>query len=244
MQIKKGCMIEGMEDICASLSLKTGISREKLIEEAALLHNLSEISSLLENRFVLFGGTALNLFHFGKSQRLSFDIDIKAREFGKTLGILKKKYLLKLKARKFYVLEGEHGVKIDLSTEYLEEEPALEKPASIFHLHGHPIYNFRVPLYSFEALFAEKTLALASRGTARDLYDVWVAMSMEYGKEAYMEKLVKRGNETKTDPRIIITSHHHVDTDMGKIDSMLPNLDGKRMYAEVQGFVKELFFEG
>ncbi|MBN2121546.1 nucleotidyl transferase AbiEii/AbiGii toxin family protein [Candidatus Micrarchaeota archaeon] len=237
-------MIEGIEDICASLSLKTGISREKLIEEAALLHNLAEISSLLENKFVLFGGTALNAFHFGKSQRLSFDIDIKAGNFGETLKLLKKKYPLKLKARKFYVLEGEHGVKIDLSTEYLKEKPGLIGPNSIFHLQGHPIYNFRVPVYSFETLFAEKTLALASRGTARDLYDVWVAMSMEYDEEAYLKKLIKRADKTRTDPRIIITSHHHVDTDMGKIDSMLPNLDGKRMYAEVQGFIKELFFEG
>ena len=236
-------MIPGMEEACAALEVKTNISKEKLMEEAALLHNLSEMSFLLEDKFVLFGGTALNMFYFGKSQRLSFDIDIKTPKFKETLELLKKKYALELQTKKFYVLRGEHGVKIDLSTDYINEKPARMEPNSIFDVYGYAAYKFRTPVYSFETLFAEKTLALASRGTARDLYDVWVAMSMEYNKEIYLKKLIARGNKANNDPRVMITPHHHVETDMKKVDSLLPNLDGKKMYAEVQGFIKDLFFE-
>jgi predicted nucleotidyltransferase component of viral defense system len=134
------------------------------------------------------------------------------------------------------------GVQIDLARSYTPAKAEYIKAKSMFDLLGYPLVDAGFRVYPFEVLFAEKLLAFTRRGVAKDLYDSWACIGIEYDRKKFYSWLVRLANRNRVDPRIIATAHHYADTDMGKVDSMLPTLDGKEMYAEVKDFVKVLFF--
>ncbi|MFP3950482.1 MAG: nucleotidyl transferase AbiEii/AbiGii toxin family protein [Candidatus Micrarchaeia archaeon] len=231
--------MENFQDITAA----TGITQEKLNVEVNVVSRLRQLFHEPVPGYAMYGGTALNMVYFGKRQRISYDIDLKCENLKKTEKEFGKVFGHEIKTNKMHRFVDENKIKIDLSGKNVDAEPKKMRAESIpFHF-GYGMYYADVLTYAYEILFAEKLLAFANRGVPKDLYDVWVGKDMPFERELLLETLVGMANKAKTDPRIIITRHHHVDTDMGKIDSLVPNLDGKKMYAEVQGFIRELFFE-
>ena len=140
-------------------------------------------------------------------------------------------------------LESPRGVRIDLTKPLIKEKPVEKEAKSILFYYGFSLYSTKVTTYKFEYLFAEKIIAFTERGTTRDLYDVWIAKSLDYNKDKLLKHLLIMANKRKTDPRIIITKHHHADIDMKKVDSLVSKLNGEVMYKEVQDFIRLLFFE-
>lgn len=231
-----------LENVLRDMAARTGISYEKLDKTYSVLITLKELDGLIGTKAVLFGGTALNLFHFGSRQRLSYDIDIKAKDVDSVHSILRKNYKELTSSDIFYRFSAD-GAQIDLARSYTPAKAEYKKVKSIFDILGYPMIDVGFHIYPFEVLFAEKLIAFAKRGTAKDLYDSWACIGMEYDKKKFYGWLVRLANSSKVDPRIIATRHHYADTDMGKVDSMLPVLNGREMYMEVKDFVRALFFE-
>lgn len=233
----------GIEEIISAMSLKTGINPERIGKSYDLLVAMNSLYNSFGDKIILFGGTALNLFYFGKKQRLSYDIDIKSRNTAFVYSKLKKEHEELPKSDIFYRFRTKEGIMIDLSRNYYKIKPEKLKANSIFDVTDNKLFDTWFYVYPFEVLFADKILALARRGTARDLYDVKTCMSFDYNKEYFFKTLLHLSDKNKIDPRLIITKHHHSDTDMSMIDSMVPNLNGKVMYEEVEDFIRLLFFD-
>jgi predicted nucleotidyltransferase component of viral defense system len=230
-----------LENVLRDMAARTGISHEKLDKGYGVLATLRELDGLLGAKAVLFGGTALNLFYFGDKQRLSYDIDLEARNTDSIHALLSKHYRELTRSDIFYRFSAD-GVQIDLARSYTPAKAEYKKAKSMFEILGYPLADAGFRVYPFEVLFAEKMLAFTRRGAAKDLYDAWACIGMEYDSKKFYMWLVRLANRNRVDPRIIATTHHYADTDMGKIDSMLPSPNGKEMYEEVKDFVKALFF--
>ena len=172
----------------------TGFRPEILEKVVYLIHLLNRFAedAYLKNRFVLKGGTALNLFYFDYP-RLSVDIDINY------IGSAERSILLQEKAdmestienilldeglklqrkpdehaggkwsiRYPSALQGQGIIEIDLN--YLDRVPLWP----IKHLHSFKLGSFEarnVPVQDIHELAAGKLRALFSRHSSRDLFD-------------------------------------------------------------------------
>lgn len=182
----------------AEVSLKTGITQEKLQREVANMVALQELMALFTSegqKVALYGGTALNKIYFGKDQRLSYDLDIESFAFAKSMALLERVSDTKvshIKAAR-YVYKG---VIIDLTKARKAEEPGLRKVESLLGFFNYPMGSLLVPSYSLEFLLARKTAALLSRMVAKDIYDTWMGFKMlkdEKQYKSYMLKIAKAG---------------------------------------------------
>ncbi len=231
--------MENFQDITAA----TGITQDKLNVEANVIERLRELFNEPKLDYALYGGTALNMVYFGKRQRISYDIDLKCANLEKCETEFDKIFKHDIKTPKMHRFADKNKINIDLSKKNVDAEPKRMRAESIPYHFGYTAYYADVLTYEYEVLFAEKILAFTNRGVPKDLYDVWVGKDLPFERKRLMQLLINMAHKARTDPRVIIARHHGADTDMGKIDSLVPNLDGKKMYAEVQGFIKELFFE-
>lgn len=178
------------------LSQQTGFLPEGLQKQMTLLDLLREISRhpLLQTKFALKGGTALNLFWF-PLPRLSVDIDLNYiggidRETMLTDRLVLEKELKKLVESRSITVQfaptGEHaGAKwrlrapsafgsnfsLELDLNYMMRIPVGDiNPKQPYPLDED--YAFSFNSVSFEELFGGKIKALLERSAARDLYDV------------------------------------------------------------------------
>lgn len=178
------------------LSKDTGFLPEGLQKQMTLLDLLREISRhpLLQTKFALKGGTALNLFWF-PLPRLSVDIDLNYiasadRETMLTDRPVLEKELKKLIESRSIAVQfapaDEHaGAKwrlrapsafggsltLELDLNYMMRIPV----GDIIPKQPYPLdedYAFSFNSVSFEELFGGKIKALLERSAARDLYDV------------------------------------------------------------------------
>ena len=233
----------GIEDILRAVSLETKINPERVGKSYDILTTMNSLYNLFGDKVIIFGGSALNLFYFGEKQRLSYGIDIKSRALPFIYSKLKQDHKELVESHIFYRFKTKEGIMIDLSKDYYKIKSEKLKAKSIFDLTDNQLMDVWFYVYPFEILFASKVLALTRRGTARDLYDVWTCKSFKYNEKYFLKMLIHLANREKVDPRNIITKHHHADTDMSKIDSMVPDLNGEVMYKEVKDFIKLIFFE-
>lgn len=229
--------------IFSELSISTGISEEKLQVEANLIERMRELFSRHEPGYALYGGTALNMVYFGKKQRISYDLDVRADNFEECEKNFSGLFRHEIKTPKMHRFVDENGIRIDLASGHSGWAPKRRRANAILHYFGFPVYSADILTYDFECLFAEKIMAFTARGLPKDLYDVWLAKSQEFDEKLLLKRISELWDRTETDPRVIITDYHHADTDMGKIDSTIPALDGKEMYAEVKDFIRLLYFE-
>jgi predicted nucleotidyltransferase component of viral defense system len=188
---------------------KTGF-RIEMIEKVLLLINL--LSTLnthpfLKGKWVLKGGTALNLFLLSLP-RLSVDIDINY------IGKLDREQMLAERpgieqavqavfSREGFIIKrfpGEHaGGKWRLGYQSITGQPGnLEVDLNFMYrqplfdisiVDSHPFGNFqakKIPVLDLHEIVAGKLTALLSRGQARDLYDCYQILSMHDIKHDYL----------------------------------------------------------
>jgi len=232
-----------MDNMLKEVNTKTGIPTEKLKKEIKVMNCLGDVFGFAEKKIVLFGGTALNKIFFHEKQRLSYDVDLKCGNFSECLAIFGEKYERVIDSKIFTAFSNKDGVRIDLSKEDFRFKKIKMNAKSFFYYQGFETIAVNVITYEFEVLFAEKILAMSRRGTARDLYDTWIGRWSRLDEKKLLKYLIKLGNKKKVDSRFIITKFHQQDFDMSKLDHPLGKLDGKKMYQEVQDFIKYLFFD-
>lgn len=169
------------------ISIKTGISVEKLRKELQVMNAMQDLFLELSNKgqeVALYGGTALNKIYYGPRQRLSYDIDIDSPTYGKAkkaITLLASKTIVMKKAcRAEY-----EGVVIDLTEATGLEKPVLLKARSMLEFFGYPANSVTVPSYSLEYILARKTMAMLSRMVNKDIYDMWIGLQLLKDKAKY-----------------------------------------------------------
>jgi predicted nucleotidyltransferase component of viral defense system len=173
----------------------TGFQKNPLEKFLRLLNILATLAKhpLLRDFFVLKGGTALNLFHHGLL-RLSVDIDVNyIHQVGKeqmflekpainseikklfaadyTISIEKDEYALTQFALHYRTMSGSKDM-LKIEINYLHRLPILKPEVRTIKRFGMEV-NY--PCLAIEELLAGKIIALLSRYTPRDLYDVYQA---------------------------------------------------------------------
>ena len=190
------------------LALETGISSDRLSKNLATYGAMSTLFPMLEVsgcEVGLFGGTALNKIYFGKKQRLSYDLDIFARNADKALNALekagaKRKYSgimpANLKTPSIRLEYG--GIIIDLvEAKKGGEEPAKRQAYDLLFYYGRLVPPVVVPSYSLEYLLAEKTVALLDRNELKDIYDTWIGIQLLKDAKKYLIYLKAVAKERK-----------------------------------------------
>ncbi len=190
----------------AEVSLKTGITQEKLQKEVSNMVALQELTALFASegqKVALYGGTALNKIYFGNDQRISYDLDIESFAFDKSVSLLKRVSdgeVSHIKAARFVY----KGVQIDLTKARKMEEPSLRKVESILGFFNYPMGSLLVPSYSLEFLLARKTTALLSRMVAKDVYDAWMGLKILKNEKLYKSYVFKVAKADK------MNLHYHI----------------------------------
>lgn len=182
------------------LASATGFQKNALEKFLRLLNILAtlERNPLLRDFFVLKGGTALNLFHHGLL-RLSVDIDLnyvhqleKERMFQEkpvigaemdqlfssayNIAMSKDEHALTQFAFHYRAMSGANDM-LKVEINYLQRLPILPPEVRSFQLYGIEL-NF--PCLAVEELLAGKIVALLSRYTPRDLFDVYQAATSSW----------------------------------------------------------------
>ena len=226
----------------ADLSEKTGLSAEKLWKEISVMDELQKLPSYLPNA-VVFGGTALNKVYFGDSQRLSYDIDIKCRNWQRCSQKLSKVHKIFAKSKEIYGFETNSGIKIELSTSFYNF-PIVEREAiSLLYYYGYNLAKANIKTYELEVLLAEKIIAFARRGTAKDLFDIWMGINKKPDEKKLISAIEKIRKRQGVNPYVLLMKNHSVDTDMRKIDVNMIGLDGQSMYKQVKEYLTWLFLK-
>ncbi len=183
-----------------NISTETGFRTEIIEKVVLLLDLLNNFSSnnFLKDKFVLKGGTALNLFYFD-IPRLSVDIDINFTGYEKKEQMIKirtefenqieneiKKQGLLIRGKKVdYALASYHlrykstninfgNLKVDVN--YMMRIPLYD----IEILNSKNVGDFsaeNIPILNKDELFASKLVATFARDASRDIYDVYNLMS-------------------------------------------------------------------
>jgi predicted nucleotidyltransferase component of viral defense system len=227
---------------------KTGF-RIEMIEKVLLLINL--LSTLnthpfLKGKWVLKGGTALNLFLLSLP-RLSVDIDINY------IGKLDREQMLAERpgieqavqavfSREGFIIKRfpeEHaGGKWRLGYQSITGQPGnLEVDLNFMYrqplfdisiVDSHPFGNFqakKIPVLDLHEIVAGKLTALLSRGQARDLYDCYQILSMHDIKHDYLRiAFVVYGAMNRKDWRAI--SIEDIDFDASELArQLIPTLN-------------------
>ncbi|MFM8454690.1 MAG: nucleotidyl transferase AbiEii/AbiGii toxin family protein [Gammaproteobacteria bacterium] len=166
---------------------------EKVFKLLEVLQSFSELE-FLKNRFVLKGGTALNLFYFNNLPRLSVDIDLNY------IGSLSKEIMLeerpiiqeiilkilnqqgltptrsptsyaggKMVWRYDSILGYKGNLEIDLN--YMYRQPLLDILWQSPNFKIHPYHDLQIPVLDVHELAAGKLTALFARRASRDLFD-------------------------------------------------------------------------
>jgi predicted nucleotidyltransferase component of viral defense system len=176
-----------------ALSLETGFLQnplEKILRIGAILKLISA-HPFLKDKFVLKGGSALNLFYFDLP-RLSVDIDLNY------IGSLERKEMLEDKKRihsvmnDLFLSDYRIGVGKDefalTQFEFYYKNLAVtddKLKVEINYLHRLPLIGQRMgelnrfeeqttfPVLPLEDILASKVIALLSRYTSRDLFDIY-----------------------------------------------------------------------
>jgi len=177
------------------LARETGFIQNALEKMLRLIDTLGQVARhpFLKNCFALKGGTAFNLFAFNLP-RLSVDADLNYVKTAdkdamlidraqiataiKTLftddyriALTKEEYALAQFELHYKALSGSLD-KFKLEINYLHRQPIVQvetKTCTLLHL------NLIFPVLAFEELLAGKIIALLSRYTPRDLFDVYQA---------------------------------------------------------------------
>jgi predicted nucleotidyltransferase component of viral defense system len=227
---------------------KTGF-RIEMIEKVLLLINLlNTLNShpFLKGKWVLKGGTALNLFLLNLP-RLSVDIDINYIGETDREKMLAERPGVEQAAQAVFLREGfiikrlpeEHaGGKWRLGYQSITGQPGnLE--VDINFMYRQPLYdisivdshsfgNFQaknIPVLDLHELAAGKLAALLSRGQARDLYDCYQILSMHGIKNDYLRiAFVVYGAMNRKDWRTV--SIEGLDFDLAELTrQLLPTLN-------------------
>jgi len=207
---------------------KTGF-RIEMIEKVLLLINLlNTLNShpFLKGKWVLKGGTALNLFLLNLP-RLSVDIDLNYIGTTDREQMLADRPGIEQAAQAVFSREGfiikrlpeEHaGGKWRLGYQSITGQPGnLEVDLNFMYrqplfdisiVDSHPFGNFqakKIPVLDLHELAAGKLTALLSRGQARDLYDCYQILSMHDIKHDYLRiAFVVYGGMNRKDWRTVL----------------------------------------
>lgn len=227
---------------------KTGF-RIEMIEKVLLLINLlNTLNShpFLKGKWVLKGGTALNLFLLNLP-RLSVDIDINYIGTTDREQMLADRPGIEQAAQAVFSREGfiikrlpeEHaGGKWRLGYQSITGQPGnLEVDLNFMYrqplfdisiVDSHPFGNFqakKIPVLDLHELAAGKLTALLSRGQARDLYDCYQILSMHDIKHDYLRiAFVVYGGMNRKDWRTV--SIEDIDFDASELArQLMPTLN-------------------
>jgi len=200
------------KEYLSKLSDNTGFPPDSLQKQMTLLDFLREINRhpLLDKKFALKGGTAINLFWF-QLPRLSVDIDLNYIGSPDRETMLKDRPITEKEMKK---LIESRGISVrNIPVEHAGAKWRLQAPSAFggtFTLvvdlnfimripvwgieakKPYPIdedYLFDCSIVSFEELFAGKIKALLDRSTSRDLYDVY---KLSEGSIKYNVKKLKK----------------------------------------------------
>jgi len=227
---------------------KTGF-RIEMIEKVLLLINLlNTLNShpFLKGKWVLKGGTALNLFLLNLP-RLSVDIDLNYIGTTDREQMLAERPGIEQALRAVFSREGfiikrlpeEHaGGKWRLGYQSITGQPGnLEVDINFMYRQplydisiadSHPFGNFqakKIPVLDLHELAAGKLTALLSRGQARDLYDCYQILSMHDIKHDYLRiAFVVYGGMNRKDWRTV--SIEDIDFDASELArQLMPTLN-------------------
>jgi len=227
---------------------KTGF-RIEMIEKVLLLINLlNTLNShpFLKGKWVLKGGTALNLFLLNLP-RLSVDIDLNYIGTTDREQMLAERPGIEQAVRAVFSREGfiikrlpeEHaGGKWRLGYQSITGQPGnLEVDINFMYRQplydisiadSHPFGNFqakKIPVLDLHELAAGKLTALLSRGQARDLYDCYQILSMHDIKHDYLRiAFVVYGGMNRKDWRTV--SIEDIDFDASELArQLMPTLN-------------------
>jgi len=183
------------------VALNVGISADKLEKSISVHSAMSEIFPALEIagcKVGLFGGTALNKIYFGKAQRLSYDLDIFAYSYAKTI-----KELEGIGARtefsgNFPKKKGINSTRMTyksimldiVDAKSLKEQPVKLQAFDLLYYYGQLISPTTVPSYKLEYLLAEKTMAMLDRNELKDIYDMYVGIQLLKEIKTYRKNLL------------------------------------------------------
>jgi len=227
---------------------KTGF-RIEMIEKVLLLINLlNTLNShpFLKGKWVLKGGTALNLFLLNLP-RLSVDIDLNYIGTTDREQMLAERPGIEQAVQAVFSREGfiikrmpeEHaGGKWRLGYQSITGQPGnLEVDINFMYRQplydmsiadSHPFGNFqakKIPVLDLHELAAGKLTALLSRGQARDLYDCYQILSMHDIKHDYLRiAFVVYGGMNRKDWRTV--SIEDIDFDASELArQLMPTLN-------------------
>ncbi|MBU6391203.1 MAG: nucleotidyl transferase AbiEii/AbiGii toxin family protein [Candidatus Micrarchaeota archaeon] len=197
-------------------ALRTGINADRLRRNLETYQALAELFPLLEAsrcKVGMFGGTAINKIYFGKAQRLSYDIDIFAYDYQRTIKILKEngafaKYSAAVTwSRKVTATKMSFkDVILDVvDAKNIAEQPAKMQAFDLLYYMGQLVPPVVVPSYSLEYLLAHKTLAMLDRHEMKDIYDMWFGIRLMKEKVAYYRELRKLAKQRKTEDLAVYT---------------------------------------
>ncbi len=188
-------MIDISKRNISAIANNTGFIKDNLEKVMRLIDILETIyASEWKDKFVIKGGTAINLFYRGLP-RLSVDIDldyvgktkddtIKDKElFNKYVNavLFQKGYTMSDKSKKYYALDsyvlqylnnGGNRDNIKIEINYLDRMhilPTVEYVVSSFNYNG----TTKITTMNAYELYGSKLAALLGRSTPRDIYDVY-----------------------------------------------------------------------
>lgn len=181
------------------VAMKTNIATDRLRDNINTYDAMSKLFPLLETedqKVGLYGGTALNKVHFGKKQRLSYDLDIFCYSYKATLKVLEKNgatlvpsSTLSAKAKNSRYLFN--NIRLDLweADKKPIEEPKKRQATDLLYYFNYLISPLSVPTYSLEYLLASKTLTMAHRNELKDIYDTWIGLQLLKDEVEYRKYL-------------------------------------------------------
>lgn len=183
------------------VALTVGISTDKLEKSISTYSAMSEIFPALETAGIktgLFGGTALNKIYFGKSQRLSYDLDIFAYTYAKTIKELERMGAKPVFEGNFPKKKGikstrmtYKGIVLDIvDAKSLKEQPTKLQAFDLLYYYGQLISPTTVPSYKLEYLLAEKTMAMLDRNELKDIYDMYTGIRLLKDIKTYQKNLM------------------------------------------------------
>ena len=184
------------------LATRMGIGEDRLRKNLATYSAMSELFPLLETtgcQVGLFGGTALNKIYFGMRQRLSYDLDIFAYSYRKTLAALGEKGAQMKFEGAFPKRKGLVSARFEYNSIILDvvdaagiaEKPLKLQAFDLLYYYNQLVPPVVVPSYALGYLLAEKTMALLDRNELKDIYDTWNGMKLLKDVKQYVRSLRK-----------------------------------------------------
>jgi hypothetical protein len=206
------------EEMLKLIAAKTGLGLKFVIKDEKISMLITQLSKLLDKRFVLKGGTAINRLYLEQkrfSEDLDFDFISKKsvkEKISETKKIMNKIQNFNIaKPRKMnqtirydcFYRNGEKD-KIRIEFNIALKRKLCEAEKKIIGSHIVPVAGKQLFVYPLEELIAMKIIALLNREDGKDIFDLFFSLDKRYNKKLLHALLKKHGFNKQTKEKLLM----------------------------------------